>query len=124
MTAFRRFLVLVAGLFGAAGVALAAAAAHVDVNTNLATSAQFAMIGAAAIAATAALGAAGGRGWSFADVAGGLLALGTALFAGALASRVLLDVSLFPMAAPSGGIMLIAGWLVLALAAFQRARPD
>lgn len=122
MTAFRRFLVLLAGLYGAAGVALAAAAAHVDVNQSLAIAAQFAMIGAAALAGIAALGVATGRGWSFADIAGGILALGTLLFSGALAARVLLDTSIFPMAAPTGGTMLIAGWLVLALAAFQRSR--
>jgi uncharacterized membrane protein YgdD (TMEM256/DUF423 family) len=122
MTAFRRLLVLLAGLLGAAGVAAAAAAAHMTSDPALATSAQFLMIGAVALAACAALGIAGGAGWSFADIGGGLIGLGTALFSGALAARVLWEVSIFPMAAPTGGMVLIAGWLALGLAAFRRGR--
>lgn len=122
MNAFRRLLVLFAGLLGAAGVAAAAAAAHMTSDPALATAAQFLMIGAVALAACAALGIAGGRGWSFADIGGGLIGLGTALFSGALAARVLWDISIFPMAAPTGGMVLIAGWVALGLAAFQRGR--
>lgn len=122
MTAFRRLLVLFAGLLGAAGVAAAATAAHVTSDPALATASQFLMIGAVALAACAALGVAGGHGWSFADIGGGLIGLGTVLFSGALAARVLWQVSIFPMAAPTGGMFLIAGWLVLGLAAFQRRR--
>jgi uncharacterized membrane protein YgdD (TMEM256/DUF423 family) len=123
MNAFRRLLVLFAGLLGAAGVAAAAAAAHMTSDPALATAAQFLMIGAVALAACAALGAAaGGQGWSFSDIGGGLIGLGTALFSGALAARVLWDVSIFPMAAPTGGMVLIVGWLALGLAAFQRGR--
>lgn len=120
MTAFRRLLVLIAGLLGAAGVAAAAAATHMTSDPALATSAQFLMIGAAALAASAALGIAGGPGWSFADIGGGLIGLGTVLFSGALAARVLWEVSIFPMAAPTGGMVMIAGWLALGLAAFRR----
>lgn len=120
MTAFRRLLVLIAGLLGAAGVAAAAAAAHMTSDPALATSAQFLMIGAVALAACAALGIAGGAGWSFADIGGGLIGLGTVLFSGALAARVLWEVSIFPMAAPTGGMVMIAGWLALGLAAFRR----
>ncbi|MFD2030171.1 hypothetical protein ACFSKM_07460 [Ancylobacter dichloromethanicus] len=42
------------------------------------------------------------------------------LFSGTLAARALWNIVLFPMAAPAGGTMLILGWLVLALAAFER----
>lgn len=122
MTPFRRFLVLLAGLYGAAGVAAAAAAAHAVADPALATAAQFLMIGAAALAGASAVGAASGRGWSFADAGGAILALGTVLFSGALIARVLWDVVIFPMAAPTGGTMLIIGWLVFGLAAFQSAR--
>lgn len=122
MTAFRRLLVLFAGLLGAAGVSAAAAAAHLTGDPALATAAQFLMIGAVALAACAALGVSCGPGWSFADIGGALIGLGTALFSGALAARVLLDLSIFPMAAPTGGMVMIAGWLVLGLAAFQRGR--
>jgi uncharacterized membrane protein YgdD (TMEM256/DUF423 family) len=120
MNVFRRFLVLLAGLFGTAGVAAAAAGAHAFSDPALTTAAHFLMIGACAMAATAALGAARGPSWSFSDVSGGLIALGTLLFSGALAGRVVWNVVLFPMAAPTGGTILMAGWLVLALAAFGR----
>lgn len=122
MTLLRRLLVLVAGLFGAAGVAAAAAGAHMNPDPALATAAQFLMLGAAALAGAAALGAAGGAGWSFADIGGAMIAVGTGLFSGALAGRVLLEATIFPMAAPAGGMILIAGWLVLALAALERGR--
>lgn len=122
MTVLRRLIVLLAGLSGAAGVAAAAAGAHMSTDPALTTAAQFLMIGAAALAGAAALGAASGRNWSFADIGAVLIALGTGLFSGALASRVLLGETIFPMAAPSGGMILIAGWLVLGLAAFEHAR--
>ncbi|MCB4769499.1 DUF423 domain-containing protein [Ancylobacter sp. Lp-2] len=122
MTPYRRLIVLLAGLFGVAGVGLAAAAAHAVPDASLATAASFLMIGAASLLGCVALGAATGRRWSFADLGAGLLALGTALFSGAIASRVLLDTVLFPMAAPTGGTMLMIGWVALGLAAFERAR--
>lgn len=120
MNVFRRFLVLLAGLFGTAGVAAAAAGAHAFSDPALTTAAYFLMIGACAMAATVALGVARGASWSFSDVSGGLIALGTLLFSGALAGRVVWNIVLFPMAAPAGGTILMAGWLVLALAAFGR----
>lgn len=120
MPAFRRLLVLLAGLMGASGVAAAAAGAHMSSDPALAIAANFLMIGAASVVGTVALATARGRRWSFADVSGGILTLGTLLFSGALAGRVLWNVVIFPMAAPTGGTMLIAGWLVLALAAFER----
>jgi uncharacterized membrane protein YgdD (TMEM256/DUF423 family) len=41
----------------------------------------------------------------------------TALFAGDLTLRHYVGHSLFPMAAPTGGTLLVASWLVLAVAA-------
>lgn len=54
----------------------------------------------------------------------GLIALagfviGGAVFAGDVAARAYLGSRLFPMAAPTGGVILIASWLVLALAALM-----
>lgn len=120
MNAFRRLLILVAGLMGAVGVAAAAAGAHINADPNLATAATFLMLGAAAVTGACALAAARGPRWSFAAVGAGIIALGTVLFSGALIARALWEVVLFPMAAPAGGTMLILGWLVLALAAFER----
>ena len=120
MNAYRRFLVLLAGLMGAAGVAAAAAGVHVDADPALATAASFLMLGAAAIVGASALAAARGPGWSFATVGGGIIAAGTLLFSTALITRVLWGMPIFPMAAPMGGTILILGWLVLGLAAFER----
>ena len=43
--------------------------------------------------------------------------LGSALFAGDIALRVFVGYRLFPMAAPTGGVVLILAWLALAVAA-------
>ena len=45
-----------------------------------------------------------------------------ALFAGDLALRAYAGHRLFPMAAPTGGIVMMAGWVLLALAAFLSLR--
>ena len=53
--------------------------------------------------------------------AGAGLALGACLFSADLASRAFLDDRLFPMAAPTGGSLMILSWLALAgLCAFAR----
>lgn len=100
-----RLLVVLAGLFGAGGVATAALAAHGGGSELLRTASLFLMVHGAAIAAAAALGAA----W-----AGGVMALGTAVFCGDLVLRVWLGQRLLPMAAPAGGVLMILGWLLLA----------
>jgi uncharacterized membrane protein YgdD (TMEM256/DUF423 family) len=48
-------------------------------------------------------------------------ALGTILFSGDVALRAFAGQRLFPMAAPTGGIILILAWLVLAAAALAKA---
>ncbi|MDQ0512840.1 DUF423 domain-containing protein [Ancylobacter amanitiformis] len=120
MNGLRRLLILGAGLIGAVGVAAAAAGAHVNADPNLTTAAYFLMLGAAGATGAAALAAARGPHLSFADAGGSVIALGAALFGGALAARALWGIIIFPMAAPIGGTMLIFGWLVLGLAAFER----
>jgi uncharacterized membrane protein YgdD (TMEM256/DUF423 family) len=47
--------------------------------------------------------------------------LGAGLFAGDVALRAFVSHRLFPMAAPSGGIILVIGWLALAAAAIGAA---
>jgi uncharacterized membrane protein YgdD (TMEM256/DUF423 family) len=100
------------GLAGAAGVALAAAAAHGG-HGNLETAGLLLVMHAAAVLALA------GRGRGFALPAALLLA-GSALFAGDLAARAFLATRLFPYAAPTGGVMMIAGWLGVAIAALRK----
>jgi len=108
-------LAALAGLLGATGVGLAAVAAHVSGEPTLKTAADFLLFHAAALLAiTASLRGKPHRGLL---VAGSIIGFGTILFSGDLAVRALAGVHLFPMAAPSGGLLLIAGWLLCAAAA-------
>lgn len=99
-------------LYGAAGVALAAAGAHHGASPLVATAAFFLLVHAAAIVA---LSAAGRPGLPL-NLAASLLAAGAALFSGELALHGLASLQPLPMAAPTGGVLLIVGWLVAALA--------
>lgn len=122
MPLWRRALLAISGIMGAAGIALAAAGAHMG-GENLTSAATFLLIHAAAVAGLSASGSAM-RGLG---IAASLLALGAILFSGDLAARVFWGERLFPMAAPAGGIIMIAGWLsltVFALAARRRAPPS
>lgn len=106
------------GLFGAAGVALSAVAAHAG-GANLDAAALFLLVHAPALLA---IGLAG-RGRLMA-LAGAILLCGAVLFCGDLVLRDLYGQRLFPMAAPTGGTLMIGGWLVAAVAAFAaRAKP-
>ncbi len=110
-----------AGLLGAAGVGVGAAGAHVGGGDLARTSSEFLLVHAAAIVA--------GSGWAMAlrrasgllVLALGLLTVGATLFGGALALAGLLDWRPVPLAAPTGGLCLIAGWLALAVAALAVA---
>lgn len=106
---------LIAALHGAAGVTLAAVAAHVDANPLLATASQFLTLhaGAAlALAAFARTNPPAPRGLAAASFA---LQAGVTLFSSDLAARVYLGGKLFPYAAPMGGGLTILSWLALAL---------
>jgi uncharacterized membrane protein YgdD (TMEM256/DUF423 family) len=114
-------------LLGAAGVALAAVAAHRTADPSLATAALFLILhGAGAIALTAVAGGSlsGADGATSSTVllaAASLMLVAVALFSGDVASRVLLGDKLFTMAAPAGGGLLITAWLVAAVAAIAAA---
>jgi len=116
-----RLLIVLAGLSGALGVGLSAAAAHVT-GGHLATAAQFLLFHAPGLLALAALITAGAVHPSLAQVAGYVLALGLALFCGDLSRRAFTGVALFPRAAPMGGILLMLGWVLVAVAALLRLR--
>jgi uncharacterized membrane protein YgdD (TMEM256/DUF423 family) len=58
------------------------------------------------------------RGGRLADGAGAAFALGTLLFCGALYALVLADMRL-PMAAPTGGTLLMLGWALLGVSALR-----
>ncbi|WP_020177994.1 DUF423 domain-containing protein [Methylopila sp. M107] len=109
-------LVAVAGLYGAVGVATAAAAAHMPGDARLGTASQFLMLHAGALLGAAAAARAFGLGRLIAIPAWGI-ALGVFLFSGDLLVRVWLGASPVPVAAPVGGTILIASWLALSIGA-------
>lgn len=100
-----------AGLCGALGVALSAIAAHAG-GGNLGTAASFLLAHAPAFLV---LGFVAGK---LLRVGAWALLVGLVLFAGDLVSRDYLGQRLFPLAAPSGGILMIAGWLLIGAQAF------
>ncbi len=104
-----------AGLQGAAGVSLAAAAAHVDANPLLTAASQFLMIHAAAGLGLSALAAGTPPLRRFLIGAALALQAGVTLFSADLAARVYLGGKLFPYAAPTGGSLTILAWLALAI---------
>jgi len=111
-------LLLLAGLCGGLGVAFSAMAAHVPGGELLSSAANMLLFHAPAFLALAALRPVGPRG--ILAVAALALMAGLALFAGDLTSRVMLGDRLFPMAAPTGGSLLILGWAGILLAGAVR----
>lgn len=98
---------LVAGLLGAAGVAAAALAAHGGYGDSLRIASEFALVHAV-LAITLVLRAPGRA----ATIAAAIVLLGALLFCGDLALRAIASRPLAPMAAPTGGFLMIAGWLL------------
>jgi uncharacterized membrane protein YgdD (TMEM256/DUF423 family) len=110
-----RLPVLLGGLSGAAGVSLSAAAAHIG-GAYVGTAATMLLMHAPALLAIGLLPAN-----RTLRIAAYILAAGLLLFCGDLLARDFLGSPLFPFAAPTGGMLLIAGWLVVALAALMPA---
>jgi uncharacterized membrane protein YgdD (TMEM256/DUF423 family) len=112
-----RILVILAGIMGADGVILAAAAAHQGDASRLLPASSMLLFHATAVLAAVALTERG-----IVTGKGGLIAafgfvVASALFAGDLTLRHFAGHALFPFAAPIGGTLLIVSWLVLAIAA-------
>ncbi|MCC0029015.1 MAG: DUF423 domain-containing protein [Brucellaceae bacterium] len=112
-----RWLQAIAGLTGAAGVAAAAMAAH---------GGEERLMGAVAIVclthAPAFLALSARKQPLLFMIASLAMAAGLLLFCGDLAMRALHGTGLFPMAAPSGGLTLIAAWLLVAVQALLPAK--
>jgi uncharacterized membrane protein YgdD (TMEM256/DUF423 family) len=111
-----RIHILLAALMGAAAVALWALAAHRG-GPNAATAAQMLLLHAAVVPALTACRKLGLIGDRLASLGASAIILGAVLFSGDIAARAFLGFGLFPMAAPAGGLLLIAGWLLAAVAA-------
>jgi len=110
----RKGSLLLSGLLGASGVALAAAATHTGASFMLGNASAMCLAHAPILLALHI-------GWERIRLAlptAILLGLGTALFAADLVCRNFTGSSLFPMAAPAGGLGMILGWLTLCASAF------
>jgi uncharacterized membrane protein YgdD (TMEM256/DUF423 family) len=112
-----RILIALAGLMGACGVVLAALAAHGADASRLVPASSMLLFHAAAVLGTVALAVRGPIHAALALVPAWGFVAGAALFAGDLALRQFAGHALFPSAAPTGGTLLIASWLALAVAA-------
>ena len=117
MNRLARVLIVLAPIMGADGVILAAASAHQADASRLGAASSMLLFHACAVLATVALAE---RALIHARIAlfaafGFVIAAG--LFAGDLTLRQYAGHGLFPLAAPTGGTLLIASWLVLAVAA-------
>jgi len=112
-----RILIVLAAVMGADGVMLAAAAAHLPDASRLASASSMLLFHATAI-----LGIVGLAERSIIHLRIGLagafgFVIATALFAGDLTLRQYAGHGLFPMAAPTGGTLMILSWLALAFSA-------
>ena len=112
-----RILIILAGVMGANGVILAALSAHQSDAARLAAASSMLLFHATAVLATVALTERRivhlqlGLATAFGFV------IAAALFAGDLTMRQSAGHGLFPLAAPTGGTLLIASWALIALAA-------
>jgi uncharacterized membrane protein YgdD (TMEM256/DUF423 family) len=112
------WLIALAGLMGAAGVALLAASAHAAPGATLDSAGQVLLFHAAAVLALIGLA---GQGWfsarAITTYAAAGLVIGALLFSGDIAARAFIGHRLFPMAAPTGGVVMIVSWLAVSVAA-------
>ena len=116
--------IALAGLMGAAGIALAAASAHAAPGAGLDSAAYMLLFHAAALVGGAALTQQGVLWRPLAFIVLAAWIVGAGLFSGDIAMRAFAGHRLFPFAAPSGGMIMIAAWLALtvsAMAQFWRA---
>jgi uncharacterized membrane protein YgdD (TMEM256/DUF423 family) len=109
--------IALAGLMGAAGIALAAASAHAAPGAGLDSAAYMLLFHAAALVGGAALMQQGVLWRPLAFIVLAAWVVGTGLFSGDIAMRAFAGHRLFPFAAPSGGMIMIAAWLALTVSA-------
>lgn len=110
-------IAVAAGLLGAAGVALAAVAAHRIPTPAMASAAQMLMVHAVAVLAVSAWAVRSVHAAGWWRVAARVMLLGVTLFAGDIALRGFEFGQLFPMAAPTGGTLTILSWVLVSVAA-------
>ena len=108
-----QILIALAGLMGAAGMALAAAAAHVASGSGVDSAAYMLLFHAVAVIGGVALVQQIPLWRPLALLVFAAWVLGAALFASDIAMRAFAGHRLFPFAAPTGGTILVAAWLTL-----------
>lgn len=124
MRVLEKLFAALAGVFGAIGIILSAVAAHLEPSVALQNASLILLVHAPALIAilvavrTCFLPRFGGM---FGVVT---LAIGVILFSGDLSLRIFVGMPLFPLAAPTGGILLVFGWAVLALSGIFIRRAD
>ncbi|UZE50278.1 DUF423 domain-containing protein [Rhodopseudomonas sp. P2A-2r] len=112
-----RILIILAGVMGVDGVILAAASAHQPDAARLASASSMLLFHATAVLGAVALLERGVLHLQIGLSAAIGFVVAAALFAGDLTMRTYAGHGLFPMAAPTGGTLLIVSWLALAVAA-------
>jgi uncharacterized membrane protein YgdD (TMEM256/DUF423 family) len=117
MSRFCRILIVLAAVMGADGVMLAAASAHGADASRLVSASSMLLFHATAVLGAVALAERGAIQTRIGVAAAFGFVIGASLFAGDLTLRQYAGHGLFPMAAPTGGMLLIASWLALAVSA-------
>lgn len=109
-------MLMLAGLVGAAGILAAAASVHTGDSQTLTSAALVCLAHAPALLVLALVDA---RGRVLA-LAGGLLAIGTLVFAADMGVREFAGGRLVPLAAPVGGTLMIGGWFCVMASGLTR----
>lgn len=123
MILWARSLLAVAGLMGMGGVIVAAAGSHAGGGDFAGLAAEFLLIHATSVFGLGAAALAGIRRQFIWLSAGTALAVGTILFGADLSLIAFAGVRPLPAAAPSGGFLMIAGWLTVAVGGMLTSRP-
>lgn len=112
-----RILIVLAAIMGADGVILGAISAHQADAARLTAAASMLLFHASAILGTVALAQRGVIHARNGIAAACGFVIAAVLFASDITLRQYAGHSLFPLAAPTGGTLLIVSWLALAVAA-------
>lgn len=113
-----RLTLFLAGLLGATGIGLAAAANHLDDPRGFSAAATVCLANAPALIALYA----GRMSIRLAPLAGLIIAAGAILFTADMLLRHFYGLRVFAMAAPAGGMTMIGGWLIVAISALLPKR--
>ena len=111
--------ILLAGLMGASGIILAAAGAHAAPGAGLDSAAYMLLLHATTVIGGVALVHQSLLWRPLMIIVLAAWVLGAVLFSSDIALRAFAGHRLFPMAAPTGGIILIGAWIGLVAAAIS-----